>query len=90
MHRERKANAILLGFRTVRPIKLEFYDHPFNCPICNAAIVYTSLQTVIIHSTRLCPSCKGELVIQQGKVITAVTDRKRPKGESLSAKRSRR
>ena len=73
-----------------RPVKLEFFQHPFTCPLCKAAIVYTSMQTVIAYSTRLCPSCKGELVIQQGKIITA-SDRKPPKRASVaSGKRSRR
>jgi hypothetical protein len=72
----------------VRPIKLEFYDHPFNCPICKAAIVYTSMQTVILYSQRQCPSCQGELQIHEG-VVTAI--RKPPKHASLAtAKRSRR
>jgi transcription elongation factor Elf1 len=75
----------------VRPIKLEFFDHAFTCPLCSAEIVYASMQTVIVSATRLCPSCKGELVIQQGKIVTAVSDRKPPKRESVaSGKRSRR
>jgi competence CoiA-like predicted nuclease len=75
----------------VRPIKLEFFDHPFTCPLCSTEIVYTSMEIVIVYSRRLCPSCKGELVIQQGKIITAAGDRKPPKRESVaSGKRSRR
>jgi hypothetical protein len=74
----------------VRPVKLEFYDHPFDCPICNSAIVYTSMQTVIVYSQRKCPSCHGEVLIEQG-TVTPLSERKPPKHASLAtAKRSRR
>jgi len=62
----------------VRPVKLDFFDHPFTCPLCKEQIVYTSMQTVILYSERKCPSCKGDLLIQEGK-ITAIGDRKPPK-----------
>jgi hypothetical protein len=87
---EIKAKAFFAGISRVRPVKLEFYDHPFNCPLCNAAIVYMSMQTVIVHSQRKCPSCQGELQIHEG-AVTEISDRKPPKHASLAtAKRSRR
>jgi hypothetical protein len=74
----------------VRPVKLEFFDHAFICPLCSVEIVYTSMQTVISSSRRACPSCKSELLIQEG-TITAVSERKPPKRESTaSTKRSRK
>jgi competence CoiA-like predicted nuclease len=74
----------------VRPVKLDFFDHPFTCPICKASIVYTSMHTVIVSSQRKCPSCKGELMIEQG-VARAISDKKPPKREALpTAKRSRK
>jgi len=86
-----KRRPFLLGFRTVRPVKLEFFDHPFTCPICRMDIVYTYTQTLIVCSTRLCPSCRGELLIQQGKIFTALADRKPPKREGeATPKRSRK
>ena len=69
----------------VRPVKLEFFDHPFKCPICKTDIVYTSMQRTILYSVRLCPSCKGELEIQKGKIISAANDRKPPKREAPTA-----
>jgi len=65
----------------VRPVKLEFFDHPFTCPLCNVGIVFTSMHTVITDSRRKCPSCKGELLIHQGKAM-AINDRKPPKTAS--------
>ena len=74
----------------MRPSKLEFYDHPFNCPICGKHIVYTSMHTVIADSRRKCPSCKGELLIHEG-TATVIGERKQPKPASVaSTKRSRR
>lgn len=75
----------------MRPVELEFFDHPFLCPLCKERIVYVSLQAIIVYSHRLCPSCKGELVIQQGKIITAISDRKPPTRQNVaSANRSHR
>ena len=75
---------------TVRPVKLDFFDHPFTCPLCKEHIVYTSMHTVIVDSRRKCPCCEGELLIRQG-AITAIGDRKPPKREAIAnAKRSRK
>jgi hypothetical protein len=47
------------------------------------------MQTVIVSSQRKCPSCQGELMINEG-TITAIGDRKPPKRANLAnAKRSR-
>ena len=74
----------------MRPVKLDSYDHPFTCPICKANIVYTCMHTVITNSRRACPSCKGEVLIEQG-VARAISDKKPPKREAPpSAKRSRK
>ena len=59
----------------MRHVKIEFLDHIFICPLCNVEIVYTTMQTVIVYSQRKCPSCQGELLIEQG-LITAVRDKK--------------
>jgi len=45
---------INLSARPVRPVKLDFYDHPFTCPLCKEQIVYTSMHTVIVSSRRKC------------------------------------
>jgi Zn-finger nucleic acid-binding protein len=62
----------------MRPIRLEFFDHAFICPLCSVEILYTSTQTVIVSSSRKCPSCEGELLIHEG-AITALSGRKPPK-----------
>ena len=62
----------------MRPIKLDFYDHPFTCPICKAEIVFTSMQVKIVSSRRACPACKGELLIHEG-VATPTSAKKPPK-----------
>ena len=73
-----------------RPVKLEFFDHPFVCPLCKEHIVYTSVHTVIVYSRRKCPSCQGELLINEG-TATAIGDNKPPRRASVaSPKRSRR
>jgi hypothetical protein len=80
----------LLRFCPVRPVKLDFFDHAFVCPLCKVEIVYTSMHTVIVSSQRKCPSCKGELLIHDG-TATAIDDKKPPKRAiEPSAKRSRR
>lgn len=61
----------------MRPVKLEFYDHSFTCPFCKQEITYTSMLVVIVSSRRNCPSCKGEVMITDGK-ISAATERKPP------------
>jgi hypothetical protein len=74
----------------VRPVKLDFFDHPFTCPLCNREIVFTSMHTVILDSRRKCPSCQGELQINDG-TVSAISERKLPKREALvNAKRSRK
>jgi hypothetical protein len=74
----------------MRPVKLDFFDHLFTCPLCKEHIVYTSMHTVIVDSRRKCPSCHGELLINEG-TATAVSARKPPKRSSLpSGNRSRR
>jgi hypothetical protein len=74
----------------VRPVNLDFFDHPFTCPLCNREIVFTSMHTVILDSRRKCPSCQGELLINDGTVI-AISEKKPPKQEALvNAKRSRK
>lgn len=74
----------------MRPVKLDFFDHPFTCPLCQEHTVYTSMQTVILKSRRKCPSCEGELLILEG-TVTAISDRKPPKRETpAGAKRSRK
>ena len=62
----------------VRPVKLDFYDHPFTCPLCKEHIVYISMHTVIVSSRRKRPSCQGELLIYEG-TVTAISERKPPK-----------
>jgi len=85
-----KRKPFLLSFHAVRPVKLDFFDHPFTCPLCKEHIIYTSMQTVIAESKRKCPSCEDELQIHEGRV-TAISDKKPPKGANLAnAKRSRR
>lgn len=66
----------------MRGVKLEFYDHPFDCPICGKHIVYTSMHTVIVDSRRKYPSCKGELLIHDGAatVIGEKTTEARARG----------
>lgn len=74
----------------MRPVKLEFFDHSFKCPICKTDIVYTSMQAVILSSRRKCPSCKGELLIHEG-TVKGVSERKLPQPASLPrVKRSRK
>jgi hypothetical protein len=75
----------------VRPVKLDFFDHPFTCPLCKEHIVYTSMHTVIVSSRRKCPSCQGELLINEGTVSAAISDKKAPERVGLAtAKRSRK
>lgn len=75
----RKVSESIFGYDfAVRPVKLEFFDHRFSCPICKEHIVYTSMQTVIVSSRRKCPSCEGELLIHEG-TVTAISKRKPPK-----------
>lgn len=76
-----KQKPFLIRLRAVRPVKLDFYDHPFDCPICGEHIVYTSMHTVFTDSRRKCPSCQGELLIHEG-TATAIRDRKPPKASS--------
>ena len=74
----------------VRPVRLEFYDQPFDCPLCGKQIVYASMHTIIMDSRRKCPSCKGELLIHDG-TATAISEKKPPKHANVvSPKRSRR
>ena len=74
----------------MRPLKIEFFDHPFTCPLCKKEIVYTSMYTLIVSSWRKCPSCKGELLIHDG-TAAAISEKKPPRQASLaSTKRSRR
>src|SRR5436305_12535310 len=74
---ERKAKAFFVKIFAVRPVKLDFFDHPFTCPLCKEHIVYTSMNIVLVDSRRKCPSCEGELLINEG-VITATGGRKPP------------
>ena len=75
----------------MRPVKLDFYDHPFTCALCKEHIVYTSMHTVIVSSRRKCPSCQGELLINEGTVTAVLSDKKAPKRVGLAtAKRSRK
>jgi transcription elongation factor Elf1 len=53
----------------MRPVKLEFFDHAFTCPLCSADIVFTSMQRQIISSLRKCPSCKKHILIANGKAV---------------------
>jgi hypothetical protein len=59
----------------VCPVDLQFYNHAFVCPICNAQIRYSSLHRVIVESQRLCPSCHGEVMIRKN-IISRATDPK--------------
>ena len=73
------------------PVKLDFFDHPFTCPLCKEQIVYTSMHTVIVSSLRKCPCRQGELLINEGTITAAITDKKAPKRVVLAAaKRSRK
>ena len=74
----------------MRPVQLDFFDHPFVCPLCKKEIVYISMHTVIVSSRRKCPSGKGELLIHEG-TVTAVSEKKPPERASAQrAKRSRK
>ena len=85
-----KRKAFLVTISPVRPVKLDFFDHPFRCPLCKEQIVYTSMHTVSVSSRRKCPSCQGELLINEG-TVTAISDKKAPKRVGLAtAKRSRK
>jgi hypothetical protein len=55
------------------PTKLELFDPAFISPIYNEEIVFTSMQTIIVSSRRFCPTCQGELLIQEG-TVTAISD----------------
>ena len=59
---------------SVRPVRLEFYDHPFTCPHCSVEILFTSMQQVITSSQRSCPSCKKPILIEDGKVLRLKAD----------------
>src|SRR5215467_8437510 len=86
-----KRRRFLIGCGAVRPVKLDFFDHPFTCPLCKEHIVYTSMHTVIADSRRKCPSCQGELLINEGTVTAAISDKKAPKRVGLAtAKHSRK
>ena len=83
------AKAILIGFRSA-PRETRSLRPSFYLPLCKAHIVYTSMHPVIASSRRKCPSCQGELLINDG-TVSAVSERKPPKQETpLNAKRPRK
>ena len=85
------SESVFVTIPPVRPVKLDFFDHPFTCPLCKEHIVYMSMHKVIVSSRRKCPSCQGELLINEGTVTAAISDKKAAKRASLAtAKRSRK
>lgn len=52
-----------------RPTKLEFYEHHVTCPYCRSSITITSLMEVILAARRICPVCKREMFVDNGKAV---------------------
>ena len=65
-----KNEGLLLRLPPVRPAKLDFFDHPFDCPICGEHIVYTSMLTVIVSSREEGSTTKSG----QGKEVKMTPD----------------
>lgn len=53
----------------VRLTKLEFYDHPINCPYCRTEVVFTSMMQALIMARRTCAAFKQEMLIDDGKAV---------------------
>src|SRR5215469_9075949 len=66
-----------------RPIKLEFFEHPATCPYCQAKVTVVSLMERLLASPRICPACKREFFIEDGKAVRIPGERakKPPKQE---------
>jgi len=50
--RRRISESLFVTIPPVRPVKLDFFDYPFTCPLCKEQIVYTWMHTVIVSSRR--------------------------------------
>jgi Zn finger protein HypA/HybF involved in hydrogenase expression len=62
-----------------RPTKLEFHEHRVTCPYCRTDINVYSLMEVLIAARRICPKCKREILIDQGKAVKpSVESEKKP------------
>src|SRR5215469_6051344 len=66
-----------------RPTKLEFFEHPATCPYCHAKVTVVSLMERLLASPRICPACKREFFIEDGKAVRIPGERakKPPKQE---------
>ena len=52
-----------------RPTKLEFHEHRVTCPYCPTDLTVYSLMEYVIAASRICPHCKREMLIDQGKAV---------------------
>jgi len=52
-----------------RPTKLEFHEHPVDCPYCRANVTVVSLMERLLAARRICPACKREFFVEDGKAV---------------------
>lgn len=54
-----------------RATKHELHEHRITCPYCRSDIIVYSLMEHSIAACRICPKCKREILIHDGKAVRA-------------------